>query len=163
MIRITFVGWITSSKMADEISRKLAVLEELRPWSWNVRLKLLSYRGRIDFSWQLFIPEATIDAMTWYFFCVTGSLGVESTGHRWVPLKGPVTRSFDASLMLSRTNCRGKTPMAGNLGRHDAHVTSWVNVESQDVYGMYSNIVMTSHERQCVWNYEQPLFLSMII
>ena len=88
VIRITLVGWITSSKMADEVSRKLAV-PDLRSWSWNVRLKLLSYRGRIDFSWQIFIPEATIDAMTSYFVCVTVSMGVEFTGHRWIsPKKG---------------------------------------------------------------------------
>ena len=38
--------------------------------------------------------------------------------------KGVVTRSFDASLMLIRTNCWTNTQMAGDLGGRGTHVTS---------------------------------------
>ena len=54
-------------------------------------------------------------------FRVAGLVWRESTGHRWISLKKPVTRSFDVSLICAWTNDWVKNQDVGDLSRHRAH------------------------------------------
>ena len=54
-------------------------------------------------------------------FRVTGTLWGESTGHRWIPLKRPVTRNFDVFFDLRWTNSWANNRVAGDFRRHHAH------------------------------------------
>ena len=52
---------------------------------------------------------------------VTSPLCGESTGHRWISLKRPVTRSFGVFLISAWTNVWANNRDAGNLRRHGPH------------------------------------------
>ena len=51
-------------------------------------------------------------------FPVTGPLWEESNGHRWIPLKRPVTRSLRFSFINAWTNGWANNRDAGDLRRH---------------------------------------------
>ena len=56
---------------------------------------------------------------------ITGPLWGESTSHRWIPLtKGRWCRAFILYILLAPTSCWTNWLVAGDLGYHEAHVTS---------------------------------------
>ena len=56
----------------------------------------------------------------WNISHVTGPLCGEFTGHRWIPPKSPVTRSFDVFFDLRMINGWVNNRKAGNLRRYRA-------------------------------------------
>ena len=55
-------------------------------------------------------------------FLITGRMWGESTGYRWIISRGPVCWALMFSLLLA--NHWTKSRVAGDLRRHDTHVTS---------------------------------------
>ena len=57
--------------------------------------------------------------------CITGPLGGESTGDRWIPLtKGQWCEALMFPLLLVLTSCWTNSWMASDLRHHGTHVTS---------------------------------------
>ena len=70
------------------------------------------------------IKRLTLNMMTLSngnIFRITGPLCGEFTGHRWIPHKRPVTRSFDVFFNLRLNNGWANIREAGDLRRHRVH------------------------------------------